>query len=525
MIESLNLLRPESNLSSESGNGKTSQRIFAAALTIGILLRLLIAFVGDIGPGGDGVQRLWLATDWARNPRWQGLSGVWPPTHWYFLGSLIRLWNEPIFWAKTVNFLCGAGSIIVFRAAVRTVFGDLIASVAALILAIFWTHIWLTTAYWVELPYILLVFLSVHFATRGLSFSQTNFSENVKPRDAFLSGAFLAIAMLLRHEGLVLFALFGLWHLMNVRRFPVILAFALLPLCVSLVHFVEPALKGQSYFQTAAIVKSMKADENVIQGFTLIDCLKQWITMPAVVPSLFVVLPGLYGLWKARRLIRYDLFSWIFISHVGLFMVMTFTSDWRPQLRYIMLYFVNMLPYAALAWVQIMQRFPKRPVLTTLAVSTILLQSFGWWVGRNERRPLGWLPLQVKSASQIALDSWLPTLIPATGHAKVVSLAPGNLEDPWSLVHSTLVNNVDQRRLTTLEIYMPEEADILKGNLPTRITEADAILIDPAAIYYKTIVNSLHKVQSKRQQIKVNQHIIAYVTPQFRQAQGWPSAP
>ncbi len=527
MIESFDALQSETSF--QDDKKQTSRKIFVVALLIGVLLRLLTAFIGDIGPGGDGVQRLWLATDWARNPRWQGLSGVWPPAHWYFLGTLIHLWNQPIFLAKAVNFLCGVGAIIVFRAAVRTVFGDMIASVAALILAIFWTHIWLTTAYWVELPYLLLVFLSIHFATRGLTIPDGETKalpgEKSTARDAFLSGFFLALAMLLRHEGLILFALFGVWYVVNVRRLPVVAAFAVLPLCMAFVHLGEPMLRGQSYFQFAAIVKSMKADENIIQGFTLADCLKQWILIPAAEPSLLVVLPGLYGLWKARRLIRYDLFGWIFISHVLLFLVMTFSSQWRPQLRYIMLYFVNMLPYCALVWVQWM-RTSWRPVLTGLVTITVLLQAFGWWVGRNEKRPLGWLPIQVRSESQIVLDNWIPKVQPlATRRCKIVSLAPGNLDDPWSLVHSTLVNNVDQRRIKTLELYMPEEAEMLKGNLSSRLTEGDVVLIDPDAIFYKTIVSSLHQLQPARQKMKLNKHIIAYVQPEFMRAEGWQSTP
>jgi hypothetical protein len=227
-------------------------------------------------------------------------------------------------------------------------------------------------------------------------------------------------------------------------------------------------------------------------------------------------------LWKARRLVRYDLFGWMFIAQIALFMAMTFSSGWRPQLRYIMLYFVNLLPYAAVGWVQLMQRFPKRPVLTGLMVCTVLMQSAGWWVGRNDRRPLGWLPIQILAAPQVALDRWLPTIKTSQNlHASITSLAPGNRDDPWSLIHSALVNYVDLDRLNPLEIYMPEEPKLQKGQLDARVTGADIVLLDPEAIYYKTVLAALRHSQPARQKVVIHHHIIAFVKPQFLKSQGW----
>src|SRR5262249_40323138 len=70
--------------------------VFTWAVLIGLFLRLIPVIIGDISPGGDGSERLGLAVAWAAHPSWQGLSGTWPHAHWYFLGTLIRIWNEPI---------------------------------------------------------------------------------------------------------------------------------------------------------------------------------------------------------------------------------------------------------------------------------------------------------------------------------------------------------------------------------------------------------------------------------------------
>ncbi len=511
MNSSLNLPNPQPDLSADTIKSNGSQRIFWAALILGVGLRLLAAIWGDIGPGGDGTQRLTLAVKWAAHPQWEGLSGVWPPFHWYFLGSLIRLWHEPIVLAKGVNFLCGIGAIFVLRQATRPLFGALVSSVCALLLAIFWTHIWLTTSYWVELPYLFLVFLSVHYSMRVLSATQDN-AQKVQPKDAFLASVFLALAMLLRHEGLILFGLFFLWYVLNIRRAPLILTFAILPMCVGAMHFIEPWLHGHSYFEFASYVKDAKASENLVQGFTLIDCLKQWILIPTTVPSLLVVLPGLYGLWIKRRLIRYDLFSWMFIAQVLFYLTMTFASGWRPQLRYVMLYFVNLLPYTALVWVQWMQKFKARPVLAVLVSFTIAAQSVGWWFGRNDRRPWGWLPIQIPSASQIALDKWIwKTKDENKSNLRIVAVTPASLSESWSLGHSILVDNISPDELSPVEAYVPEVPIILQGHLPPTVTNADVILIDPNALFYSKFQHGLKESGLQWETEIISPHITAFV--------------
>jgi len=74
------------------------------------------------------------------------------------------------------------------------------------------------------------------------------------------------------------------------------------------------------------------------------DRFQQILLMPASTPSIFVVLPGLAGLWMARRNWRRDLFLWLFVVQVAFFIFLALTTGWRPQLRYILLYFVNLFP-------------------------------------------------------------------------------------------------------------------------------------------------------------------------------------
>lgn len=494
--------------------GVLGKRLFLVAFVLGLALRLVAIFLGDIDPGGDGMWRLGFAVGWAEHPQWAGLSGVWPPLHWYFLGTLIWLWNEPILLAKLTSLFFGMGAIFMMRQAVRHLFGDLVAALAALLLAIYWTHIWLTSSYWVELPFILLVVTAVHYATRSM--------ESRRAQDALVAGVCLTLAILLRHEGQILLGLFLLWYLVNVRDKRLLVTFAALPLCAAAWMLIEPGLNGGSYLALAAWVKQQKAGENLMQGVTLRECLTQWILMPAAIPSLFVVIPGLYGLWHARRLLRRDLFGWMFIAQVSFYMTMTLTSAWRPQLRYVLLYFVNLLPYAAYIWVQLLRRFaaPPQYALAALLIMTVIAQSAAWWVGRNNRYPLGWLPLRVLSSPQQSLDQWVRQIAwQARPGTRLLSLVAGSRTAPWSLGHAFLVNRIPSNLFSknsagpikSEELYVADYPGLHRGEVPSAVYAADIVLLDPAASYYPSVLEAL---RTKNAQVtNVHPHITALVSP------------
>jgi hypothetical protein len=493
----------------EKMDAKLGTRIFLIAITLGLSLRLIAVIWGGLGPGGDGMGRLANAVAWAERPRWQGLSGVWRPLHWYVLGELIRLWNQPVLLAKLINFSCGIGSLIMLRKAVRATFGDLVASLSVLLLAIYWTHIWLTSSYWVEIPYLFLIFLALYYATKAVS--TTNLTA------AFLSGLFLTIAIFLRHEATLIIGLFLIWFAISTRNRKLILLFALLPVCAAIWGVLEPSLHGGSFFDYVSTSKSLKASENQLQGFTLTDCLYQWVMMPASVPSLFVILPGLYGLWKARRLAYRDLFAWMFIAQVVFYFCMTVTSAWRPQLRYILLYFVNLFPYAAWTWARLMQRFSARAVLATLIVGMMVTQSAAWWVGRNNYLPMGWLPLQIETAPQKALDAWASTMKAEDQRGlKFVSFVYGAMSNSWSLPHSLVLNRLPLSN--TEEIYAADSPNILQGELSPLVYAADVILIDPESEFYPRCFGAL-KERNPGLQIKaIHPHVAAILLSQRAQA-------
>ena len=484
----------------EKPDAGLSARIFLIAMTLGLLLRLIAVIWGGLSPGGDGMGRLANAVAWAERPRWQGLSGVWRPLHWYVLGELIRLWNQPVIWAKLINFSCGIGSLIILRKAVDAVFGPLVASLSALLLAIYWTHIWLTSSYWVEVPYLLLVFLALRYALKVVATTSL--------MAAFVAGLFLTIAVLLRHEATLILGLFLVWLAISTRDYKLMLSFGLLPVCVAAWAVLEPTLNGGSFFDYVSVSKGIKASENQLQGLTLRDCLYQWVIMPASVPSIFVVIPGFYGLWKARRRAYRDLFAWMFIAQVGFYFCMTIASAWRPQLRYILLYFVNLFPYAAWTWSQLMRRFPARTVLAALIAGMMTTQSVAWWVGRNNYLPMGWLPLQVETAPQKALDEWASKMKAEDQRGiKIVSFVYGAMSSAWSLPHSLVLNRLPLSNAE--EIYLADSPKILQGELSPSVYAADVILIDPESEFYPRCAGALQAKHPDLQIKVIHSRIVA----------------
>jgi hypothetical protein len=468
----------------ETSYTQLSTNVFLIALTLGISLRLIAVIWGGLSPGGDGMGRLANAVAWAERPRWQGLSGVWRPLHWYVLGALIRLWDQPILWAKLINFGCGVGSLIVMRKAARAVFTPLVADLSALLLAIYWTHIWLTSSYWVEVPYLLLVFLALFYAV--------NAASTARPMAAFLSGMFLTLAILLRHEATLILGLFVVWFAFNVRNRKLIILFAALPVCAALWAVIEPMMSGGSFSDVVAASKDIKANENQLQGFTLKDCLIQWAIMLASVPSVFVVIPGFYGLWKERRTAYRDLFAWMFIAQTAFYFYMTVTAAWRPQLRYILLYFVNLFPYAAWAWYQIMRRYSAKPTLAALIVAMVLTQSVAWWAGRNNFLQMGWLPIQVDTAPQKALDEWAGRISAVDqNEIKLASFVSGAMSGAWSLPHSLVLNRLPLSN--SAEIYLADTPKVLQGELPPAVYDADIVLVDPQIEFYAKCSGALRE--------------------------------
>ena len=351
------------------------------------------------------------------------------------------------------------------------------------------------------MPYLLFVFLAVNYAEK------TRVTR--KWKHAVACGLFLALAILLRNEGLLLFGLFALWYFLEVRNPRIIAAFVIIPGLLSAWYFIEPALHGGSYFEYATFVSKFKEISNQLLNISTKEALYQWVIMLVAAPTLIVVLPGLWGLWENRRRARSDLFAWMFVAQAGFYFLLTLTSAWRPQLRYLMLQFVNLFPYAALIWLKIMRRYSFRYVLAAMLALMISMQSVAWWVGRNNRLPGGWLPLQVITSPQKIVDEWVRRNAFHQPPMKVVSIVPGPLAERWTLEHAFVINRLrsDQSSLNEFDVHVQPE--ILKGILPKQIENADVILIDSQAVFYSTVISSIKRLNPDVPVRRMHAHIDA----------------
>ena len=436
------------------------------AVGAGALLRLLAALASDPTPGDDA-GRLAAACRWAQHPGWIGLSGVWSPLPVYLVGGLTRLWEHPMFWSRLFGWLCTTATLPVFFLAVRE--WDLDARRAAwatLLLALYYVHIWMAGTAYTEAPYTLALVLALWWMLRAARSEGTG-----RERDAWLAGLAMAAALLLRHEAKLVWAVALVWLTLNASR-GVAIRFAVPSLAAIVWQLVEPSMRTGGFAQDAALVLAMKAAEVSLHGSKL-HAIGRWFLMPAGSPSIVVVVLGLIGLWRSRAEWRRDLFGWLFVVQAGFYFALTLYPGWQPYLRYLFMYFVFLLPHAARLFARLGTR--GRWIPATLLAVAMLNQGVAWWIGRNQGRSLGWLPVYRATADQRALDRWV---LRHGDAGRVITLSAY----PWAWdVASSLVQ---ARRCDLLEQFQPvsyeQNLGLARGER-LDVSSYDAVLLDPAA--------------------------------------------
>ncbi len=367
-------------------------------LVLGAALRLMSALLSDPTPGDD-VGRLVAACRWSEHPEWLGLSGIWPPLPTYLLGALMRIGGEPQAWARMLGWVTTTAALPLFFLAIRDLYGDARrAGLATLLLALYYVHIWMAGTAYTEAPYTCVLFASLLCVIRAVRRTGT-----ARAWLLFAGGLALALAMLFRHEARLVGLVVLIWLFREAGR-GAALRYAIPSLVLLAWDLVDPSRRGAGFADDARVVAGMKLAEVTLHGSRL-EALRRWVIMPAGSPSAVVVLLGLAGLWMSRRGWRRDLWAWLFAVQTAVFLALTIYPGWQPYLRYLFLYLVCLLPHAALALAAIARR--SRRAAVALLLTAMMIQGVAWSRGRNEDRPLGWLPVYRAAAQQAVLDGWV----------------------------------------------------------------------------------------------------------------------
>jgi len=437
-------------------------------LVLGALLRLLAAVASAPTPGDD-IGRMAAACRWSLHPEWLGLSGIWPPFPAYLLGSLIRLGGSAIFWAHALGWVTSTAALPLLYLAVRELYGDARrAALATWMLAVYYVHIWMAGTAYVETPYLCLLFACLWFCARAV-----HRSGAARDREALTAGIAMALALLFRHEAKIVSVILLVW-LVREAGVRATLRYAIPALGVLAWQLVEPSLMrpGGGFAHDASIVAGMKIAEVTLHGSRL-DALSRWIVMPAGSPSLIVLGLAIAGVWMARGTWGRDPWLWLFAGQTAVFLTLTIYPGWQPYLRYIFLYVVCLLPHAALALDAAGRRWPAAvPLALGL---TLLLQAPAWSRGRNDGRPLGWLPVYIAAPQQAVLDAWMREHLE---HDRVLTLE--GYPPEWDAVGSVMaLGRCDLVTHVRLVSYDQKMALAKGGTLDT--AGYDVLIFDPSS--------------------------------------------
>lgn len=450
--------------------------LFWTALALGLALRAIALIFGGTGAQEDGVTRLFAAIRWAEEPRWQGLSGIWPALPTYLLGALIRLWDRPLVWARLLSLTASLGAVFALRRGAARLWGAAVGDLAGAFLALHWYFILLVSAYWVEPIYLALVLA----ALERLTVLEANDSRAA----ALTAGALVALAWLCRHEAALVW-LGALTWLSLAKKRRAGLLFSLPPGLVAAYHLGAPLLSGSSFFALIAEQSAMRSREVALLERSRWRGLWSWILLPAAIPSFLVLTPALIGLQQKKKAALKDLFVLNALAQLAPFFALTLAVAWLPKLRYLTLYLVGAFPLCALGWL-VLARRTRRPRLTLALglAAAVVVQAFAWSQARAAReQPLAFLPVDWPARSQPFLEARLRAVPARRERALVVSLGEGPSHDPWGLT-GALVGSSELRRALRPRLIGSYGPALTAAAIPPEVWSATLIVIDPAGPLY-----------------------------------------
>ncbi len=181
--------------------------IFLLSLSI----RLLCLKLSD-NCGGDGIERIFLALDWLKDPHvitWEKLFPQWLPLQTYLIALSLRIYNNPLVSPVLISVILGSLIIFPLSYLVKQHFSESVAILSALIYSFFPLAFGYSLLSMSEIPYNFFVFLSLCLIYLS--------SNGKKIRYLVPGTVSLSLAGMIRYEGWIFIPILSLLLLENAK--------------------------------------------------------------------------------------------------------------------------------------------------------------------------------------------------------------------------------------------------------------------------------------------------------------------
>ena len=184
--------------------GRPAQDGVALALVLAAALAVRAALLPYASQDTlDHTVRIWIGWRWAEDP-FPLLYGMWPPLHFFLVGPIVRLFDDPVHAPVLLHLAIGSATPVVLYLFTKREFGDRNAALAAgIAYALYPVAVRNSLEALAEAPFVL-----------GLALALLALSRAREPsadwRHAAVAGLALTLAAMLRYEGWMLIPFLGL---------------------------------------------------------------------------------------------------------------------------------------------------------------------------------------------------------------------------------------------------------------------------------------------------------------------------
>ena len=136
--------------------GQSITRVVFWTILVGIALRVLFFFVGE-NAGGDALARAAMTAGWLEHPSFRLIFGPYLPFDFWLMAGMSLLVGHVGLGARLLSLFLGIGSLAVFWAVARQVYGGSAAKLSLLVFVLYSLQIGYSTTSSSEVPYLFFV--------------------------------------------------------------------------------------------------------------------------------------------------------------------------------------------------------------------------------------------------------------------------------------------------------------------------------------------------------------------------------